>query len=87
MKAQTFEWIAENEDESRQNGTKRGHVIEYNLLCTKEQYIHEQMKKMAEIFYGNSFGRFASAFIGERKVSKEELKKLRGRGMSRQGLK
>ena len=45
------------------------------------------MKKMAEIFYGNSFGCFASAFIGERKVSKEELKKLRGRGMSRQGLK
>ena len=45
------------------------------------------MKKMAEIFYGNSFGRFASAFIGERKVSKEDLKKLRGRGMSRQGLK
>ena len=27
MKAQTFEWIAENEDESRQNGTKRGHVM------------------------------------------------------------
>lgn len=45
------------------------------------------MKKMAEIFYDNSFGRFVSVFIGERKVSKEELKKLRGGGMSRQGLK
>lgn len=45
------------------------------------------MKKMAEIFYDNSFGRFVSVFIGERKVSKEELKKLRGGGDESAGFK
>lgn len=40
----------------------------------KGQHIYEWMEEMEEVCYGNSFGHFVPAFIGEGKVSKDELK-------------
>lgn len=74
IKAQTFEWIAENEDEPRQNGAKCGHVMRKICCVQSEQYNHEYIKEIEEIFYGNSLGHFVPALIGEGKLSKKGLK-------------
>mgnify|MGYP002512736488 CR=1 FL=1 len=49
----------------------------YYALCTKEQHIHNWTKKMVAECYGNSFGCFVAAFIGNGKLSKEEVEELR----------
>lgn len=45
----------------------------YYALCTKEQHIHNWTKKMVAECYENSFARFVTAFIGDGKLSKEEV--------------
>ena len=51
----------------------------YFALCTKEEHIHNWTRKLVETCFDNSFSRFALAFVGNGKLSKEdaeELKKL-----------
>ena len=50
---------------------------EYYALCTKEQHIHNWTKKLVERYFGNSFSRFVTAFIGDEKLSDEEKEELR----------
>ena len=49
----------------------------YYPLCTKEQHIHNWTKKLVERYFGNSFSRFVTAFIGDEKLSDEEKEELR----------
>lgn len=61
--------------ESERNGCSNA----YRAVCTKEEHIHNWTKKLVETCFDNSFSRFALAFVGKGKLSKEdaeELKKL-----------
>ena len=51
----------------------------YQAVCSKEEHIHNWTRKLVETCFDNSFSRFALAFVGNGKLSKEdaeELKKL-----------
>ncbi len=49
----------------------------YYALCTKEQHIHNWTKKLVAEYYDNSFSRFVTAFVGDGKLSEEDVEELK----------
>ncbi len=49
----------------------------YAAACTKEEYVQQWTQKLVEDSYGNSIENFVAAFTGGKKLSEEDVERLR----------
>lgn len=49
----------------------------YHAVCTKDDFLHNQTTKLVEEEYDNSLRNFIASFVGEQKLSTDEVQELR----------
>ena len=58
--------------------TKEGRTNLYNPLISKEEYQHQESRRVLEKLYGNSVKNFVAALYQGREIDDEDLKELEG---------